>query len=207
MSLFASIKGAFVKKPVDDGFRLYVRDHKPAALRGWIFNERVASSLNDGLVESGLLWLFESTRTGPTIETAEPPAPEHRVRQPLTPASAAELSADLVERNIHGFRRFVALYGGSEELLCLTEDEALHEAVEAFCLGEDSSVKVLVIQFGDVAPDFIYFQPNKEPNLAAFFNALEIPSIAEVQKTDYQELNGEDLETAVKYLSCAEHDH
>jgi hypothetical protein len=208
MSLFNFFNGSKNKTATEQPFRLYVREGKPVALQGWFFNEATIASLLSSLSSAGLTWIWESTRTGPPqiVERAEP-SPEHRERQIFSPELLTLLQDDLLEKNIHGFRRFVALYGGSKKIELLTSDDDLRSEVERFTSGKDSLISVLVVQLGDVAADVIYFNINDNQTVAVLLTAFGIPPLAAIYHSNYKEMNGEELETVIGYLSCAEHDH
>jgi hypothetical protein len=203
--IFANVAS---RKIVEHPFHLYVRDDKPVTLQGWIFSELVVAGVGEALQSTGLTWIWESTRTGPPIaDSDENSTPEHRDRQVLAPGSVATLQEDLLEKNIHGFRRFVALYGGDAAVVTLTEDDDLRAEVDAFAAGKKSVIKCLVVQFGDVAADVIYFVPNERSVVDPLFHNFGIPPLEAVFSLRYKEMQGEDLETVIKYLSCAEHEH
>jgi hypothetical protein len=208
MNLFDKLSGRSQKNTVDQSFRLYSRDDKPVALQGWFFAESVVSKIEVALAETGLAWIWESTRTGPPLSTDEEESqPEHRARQVLTDDLIPLIKADLVERNLHGFRRFVALYGGTKDLLSLIEDDDLKREVDAFATGKQSALSILIVQMGDVAADIIYFVQTENPFINTFLTNLGAPAVSEVPKLRYREMNGEELETVIGYLSCTEHDH
>jgi hypothetical protein len=188
--------------------RLYFRDDRPSALQGWFFSDRAVSRLWDALIATNLQWIWESTRTGPPVRiTDDETNPEHRMRQLVTEHNIEELRYDLQEINLHGFKRFVALYGGGPELIKLTGDDELRAEVEAFAEGRKSVMATLIVQLGDVAADVIYFNTQSGAFLDVLLNTFNVPPISEIKRSKYREMNGEDLDTVVKYLSCAEHEH
>jgi hypothetical protein len=205
--MFKPLSMSFGKSEPRSNFKFYARDNRPSAIQGPIFRVETAKVIVDVLREARLEWLFESTRTGQPVGNVDNAMPEHRGRLRLTDETADVLGVDLVERNVHGFRRFVALYGGTESIVDLTEDEPLHEAVEAFAEGRPSPIRTLIIQFGDVASDVIYFAPTNTEIVDDMLPSLGIPTLSTLPKRNYREMKGEDLETAMTYLSCAEHDH
>ena len=206
-SMFELLAKAFGRSQVPAGFRYYVRDDRPSAIQGPIFTETVLSSLSEILFESGIYWLFESTRTGQPPGNVDEAPPEHRGRVVLSDETSKILLSDLTEKNVHGFKRFVALYGGTSDLFALTGDDQLYDAVTAFSEGRPSHIKVLLIQFGDVVPDVIYVRPGVDASLDRLLAAIDIPNLSTLTPSKYREFKGEDLETAMTYLSCAEHDH
>jgi len=191
----------------DEPFRLYVREDKPAALQGWIFTPTITATLGSSLFETGLTWIWESTRTGPPLVATEDDNPEHRSRQYLVPDSLPQLEGDLLELNLHGFRRFVALYGGSEAILSKGSDDDLRFEVESFAAGKSSVLSMIIVQLGDVAADVIYLNLTDTVIADRLLPKLGIPPIADVHRSPYKEMKGEELETVMGYFSCAEHDH
>lgn len=196
------------EKTEGDPFLFYVRDGKPAAVQGWFFSDPVLSSIGKSLENSGLSWLWESTRTGPAIEgTDDTVNPEHRTRQLVSAELLPTLEKDLSEKNIHGFRRFVALYGGSEKIAQVESDDDLRREVEAFAAGESSILSVLVVQMGDVSADVIYFNMHDNLFIDTLLTDLGAPPLTDLRPLKYRDMKGEDLETVMTYLSCTEHDH
>ena len=136
MNIFQIFSKTTVEKPPEGATCLYVRTKQPSALQGWHFSAAAAAALPDSLSATGLTWIWESTRTGPPLQNVDDEInPEHRPRQLLNIDSAEVLKQDLLEKNLHGFRRFVALYGGTGDLKALESDDALREEVENFAAG------------------------------------------------------------------------
>jgi hypothetical protein len=209
MNIMALFGRKSANTEISPSFTLYEREERPSALQGWLFSDDAVATIGLTLLSSGLSWVWESTRTGPPVVTVDEDLfPEHRPRQLLSKGVLSLLESDLLERNLHGFRRFVALYGGTGDLIDkFSNDDELRDEIEAFVQGKPSSVSTLLVQLGDVAADVIYFSRHNITFVDPLLEALGHPPLNDVFTTAYREMKGEDLETVIEYLSCAEHDH
>src|SRR5688500_2009925 len=135
---------------------LYNRQEGPVGWEAMVFpaTDQSGHSLVRLLLESGLEWWWESTRSHPEQVGSDPSLPETRPLTRLHSGSAEALLRDLAETDEDEYRRvltLVATAAGSP-----APGPGLRAPLAAFCQREVGPVRAVVLQVGDSSTEHVF---------------------------------------------------
>lgn len=140
----------------------YVRDRGPIAYTVGFFGEdALLSQLPERLLQSGLVWYWESSRDAPIAEDADTtPAPPERPLSLLTQDNAGLLRQDSEEWDVEGNGRWILIVGldASAPRRSLRPAE-VNAAFRAFAVEEAGPIRIVIHQIPD-CKDALVFVPH-----------------------------------------------
>jgi hypothetical protein len=142
------------RSPLSYSSRLFDRPSGPIAYSVPLFHQVVERhQFAQQLPTNSLSWYWESQRTAdPSPESASLLLPEHRPITRVDSGTVPDLVADLIETNVDGYNRFLALFG-TEDLLGPHE---WPKAIRQLLDGAPRPLVIAVVQLGDSADELVF---------------------------------------------------
>ncbi len=137
----------------------YLRDRGVICYEAPLFDDqRLLAGIPQQLLSTGLDWYWESARTAEAGDSSQVRnLPPTRPLTQLTHDSVTSLHADLRDRDVDGYGRFVAIVGVDPDTTRSPLDHArLRTALEAFIEREEGPIRIVVCQIGDTPRDYIF---------------------------------------------------
>lgn len=147
------------------GISLYLRNAGPVCYEAEVLPLNDKQALENWvtkLLSTGLIWCWESGRARPPANVAPYIIlPEQRPLTLLNSMQKEALIADLSERDIDGYARFIAIFGLDKEAVISELDaDWLKNALKEFIEQEAGAIHVAIVQVGDSEKENIFVRNN-----------------------------------------------
>ncbi len=181
----------------------YVREQGPICYEKQVFavdDPQTAHELGLLLLASHLSWYWESVPSHDDPDYYESGSvPSERSLTELSLCNLSDLANDLIEFDLDGYGRFVALFGVDVSGFSV---DSFSESLRSFVLDEKGPIRIALIRIGDMAPQYIFVPNQPTESVRSLLEAMGIVRKIPLNIISYNKLRLASLESLYKIYLC-----